>query len=206
MFENLPDDIAAKQVDSRLIALENVHKKTFIERGILLLEAERRLLWQYIVNPETGHPFSSFHRWLLARAPHSRSDCYAALAAAKDLQDIPEQELIEIPRCNISLLRKLSTQVRRESAVLGAAKVSSEADFTAKIERDYPNQHVEGKRRLVLTLSQSAYDSITAILEQAMEVFSTTSPAEALEGIMSDWSLSYPQEESIQRNTNPTIN
>ena len=41
-------------------------------------------------------------------------DCFYALAAAKELRDIPVQELSQMTRSNIEVMKTLSTGVRKK--------------------------------------------------------------------------------------------
>jgi hypothetical protein len=148
-IRQMPNDEAAPFLDHRLRELEAVWKRSFVERGMILLEFEQRELWKTL-------GFHSLGSWLTDAAPQSRSDCYAALQAVKELRDIPRAELAEIPRCNIGTLRRLSSNIRQNPEVLTAAKTLPEREFAAMIEVNHPNQHIETTRTLVFKLDSSA--------------------------------------------------
>lgn len=206
MFENLPDDEAAIQADQRLSELETAYRRNFVERGYVLLAVETRRLWTRIIDPSTGHFFSSLERWILVRAPHSRSDCYASLGAVKELKDIPESDLVDIPRKNIPTLQKLSTAVRRDPEVLAAAKTKSEAEFLSHVQKHHPEQHLEGRQKLILNASQSQYDAITARLDLAMTYYGVTNYSDAIEAVLADWELRENPVGKIEQFSLETVN
>ena len=155
-LRNMPDEIAAVALDGRLRALEIQWKRSFLERGVLLLEMEQRMLWRKLDDPSTGEPYTSLERWILTAAPQSRSDAYAALRAVKELRDIPRQHLEGVARCNVAILQALSTSVRNEPEVLKAAKDLPEREFIRKIQQGWPDQHVEQRKAIHMNPPASA--------------------------------------------------
>ena len=136
------DDFAARFLDARMRELEEVWKHGFVERGLILLEMEQRMLWQFLTDPQTGKTYHSFERWIITAAPQSRSDAYAALRVVKELRDIPREHLGEMTRCNVDLLRKVSSSIRIQPDVIEAAKELSLKDLTRHINQTYPGQHL----------------------------------------------------------------
>lgn len=143
-LRGLPDWEAADVLDHRLRVLEVQYKRGFIERGIVLLEMQQRELWKH-VRDQDGNPYTSFERWVVGSAPYSRRDCFAALAAVKQLQDVPREQLAEVPRCNIEVLKQLSPAVRAEPEVMERARSLSEREFRASIGVTHPEQCIEPK-------------------------------------------------------------
>ncbi len=141
-LRSLPDEIAAVALDGRMRVLEEVWKHGFVERGLILLEMEQRMLWKALINPNTQEPYNSFERWIITAAPQSRSDAYAALKVVKELRDIPRQHLGEMTRCNVDLLCKVSSSVRMQPDVIEAAKELPLKALIQKINKDYPGQHL----------------------------------------------------------------
>ncbi|MDR5727521.1 MAG: hypothetical protein RB191_08850 [Terriglobia bacterium] len=146
-LRSMPDWEAADILDSRLRVLETQYKKGFVERGLILVEMQERELWKRLRNQD-GNPYTSFERWVCGSAPYSRRDCFAAMAAVKELRDIPTAQLAEVPRCNLALLAQLSTGVRAQPDVIEDAKTLSEKEFRAKIAVTFPNQHIEAQSKL----------------------------------------------------------
>jgi hypothetical protein len=163
-LRSAPDQEAADALTTRLRALERAYKRGYIERGLILLEVEERELWRLVEDPETGQPFTSLERWIVSCATHSRSDCFAALKAVKELRDIPTDQLLDTPRVNVSVLQSLSKSVRKRPEVIKAAQSMSNREFVKTLERDHPNQHIEERRTIHLNPVKGA----TAIIEEAI--------------------------------------
>lgn len=180
-LRNLPDADAAAVFDARLRELERQYKRSFVERGFILLEVQERELWRHIVNPETGEAYSSFERWVVGAAPQSRSDCFAAMKAVRELRDVPAQELLQVPRCNVKVLQHLSPALRRKPEVIDAAKKKSERDFVAQIEKEHPEQHIESKRPMNLKPERTARQTIDRGIEVAMWAYGVSTREDALE-------------------------
>jgi len=56
------DDEAANTLDTRMCALEDQWKRSFVERGLILLEFEERRLWMYVKDRDTGQPYTSLDK------------------------------------------------------------------------------------------------------------------------------------------------
>ena len=156
-LRSMPDLDAAAFLDARLRCLEADYKRTFVERGVILIEVQERSLWRLLGD------YHSFEQYIVTAAPHSRSDCFAAMKACRELRDIPREQLAEIPRCNIEVLQSLSPSVR--SVVIEAAKDLSESKFRKKMLAEYPDQHIQNRRRLVFNLDLSDYDMVCDVLD-----------------------------------------
>jgi len=156
---------AAVALDGRLRALEAVYRQGFIHRGLILLEVQERQLWRWL--DEDGRQYRSFEDYVVNACPHSRRDCFAALSAVKELKDVPLAQLAEVPRCNVEVLKTLSTSVRNDPTVLRDAATMTENEFTAKVSVNHPNQHIEAPVRPTLRLTpavQSALDLIGSLM------------------------------------------
>lgn len=165
-LRSVSDEEAAKILDERLRALETSYKRNFVERGFILLEMEERQLWKHLTDPETGAKYTSFERWVVTAATHSRSDCFESLRAVKELRDIPREQLLEIPRKNIGVLSQLSSQVRKDPEIITAAQTASKRDFVTHIQEKHPDQHVEHESKLTVHPSTSARE----VIDQALAV------------------------------------
>ncbi len=189
-LRSVPDEQAALALDSRLRVLEEAYKRSFVERGIILVEMKQRALWRYLVDPDTGYNYTSMERWLVTAAPQSRADCFAAMRAVEELRDIPREQLQEIPRCNIHVLQGLSTQVRRSDDVMRAARFMTQREFVAKLEKDYPYQHVESRRLIHLNPTRGARD----VIERAVELAKRIEGLRTREDVLEMWASNYLQE------------
>lgn len=179
----LPDEDAAPALQGRMSAWDQVdilHERSYSERGMIALEFEKRKLWQYVINPASGNPFTSFSAWATHGPLGGRRVTFEAKKDIKALEDVPAGELREIPKCNIQTLKGLSTKVRNEPAVLDAAKKLSEDEFLEKLDKEYPDQHTGGKRQwLRFRLKRHEREEIEEALKLAMED-GATSKSEAL--------------------------
>lgn len=145
-IEGMHDKEAAQVLDNRLRALEEQHKRSFVEYGLILLEVQSRELWRYVIDPFSGNVYRNFSKWVEGAAPLCRRDCFAALAAIKELADVPPEQLAEMPRCNIELLKLLTTSDRKEFlykqsgetiSVIEAAKTMRLKEFVVELRKRF---------------------------------------------------------------------
>jgi len=170
---SMGDEQAAKTLDGRMVALERLSKRLFIERGMILLAFDERQLWRHLFNELYGAPFQSWGEWVAARvSDYSRRDCNYAKAVAKELRDdVPVADMLEIPRCNLTLMQsQLSSGVRRQREVIEAAKTLSEADFAEKVTKEHPECHVEAKKQRVFRMCDGDWAQVTAALDKVGEL------------------------------------
>lgn len=167
----LPDEQAAYALSARMSAWDQVdvlHERSYSERGLIALEFEKRKLWQHIINPASGEPFNSFSAWATSGALGGRRVTFEAKEDVKALADVPAEQLRDVPKSNIKILKKLSTGVRSQPEVLEAAKSLPADDFLAKIEREQPDQHIEGKTTMRFRPDRSKAEEIEEALKMAM--------------------------------------
>jgi hypothetical protein len=153
------DDEAANALDTRMCALEDQWKRSFVERGLILLEFEERRLWMYVKDRDTGQPYTSLDRWLKKTAPASWRDCYASLRAVKELRDMRVEDLILTPRCNIEQLRLMSPKDRaseietedgKRVSVISAAQTMKLKEFVAAIRQRFRLKSPDSNRGRLL--------------------------------------------------------
>lgn len=188
IFKIWDKEEAAKVCDARMRFLEERDKQTHIERGLIFLAMEENEWYRYIVDPRTGEGYASADRWITDAAPISRSAAYAAKSAIKQLSaEIPLQELNEIPQCNLDTVKKLSTKTRKKPEILHAAKTLPENKFLEKIEKEYPEEHIEEKKPMRLKPDKSARVRINRTMATVMWVFDLETREQALEQLCADW-------------------
>lgn len=187
----MPEEQAATLLDGRLRALESIWKRSFAERGLILIEMQERKLWRFLVTSD-GLQYGSFEAWVVAAAPQSRSDCFAAMRVIRELKDVPVAELSQMPRCNLSLMQGLSSGVRQQPEVIEAAKTLPEREFVAKIQADFPAQHIESRQAVMMPKEDCA--EFEAAIARSMERGATTR-AEAIKDISINYLLDYPEVE-----------
>lgn len=167
-LRSLSDADAAKILDERLRFLESQYKRNFVERGFILLEVEERQLWLHLTDPDTGSAYSSFERWVVTAASHSRSDCFESLRAVKALRDVPREQLLNVPRKNISVLMQLSPKVRKNPEIIKKAQMAAKSEFIGLIQEKHPDQHVEHETKVTThpTVTQKAVIDDARVIAQ----------------------------------------
>ena len=135
---------------SILDSVDRVEDRSFIWRGIVLREIERRELWK----DDRDALYTSMNDWIHRAPGKSARDRYAALAAVEALKEIPLHELSQVPRCNVETLKKLSTGVQTEPETIAAAQTLSEDAFVEHVQARHPHQHLEKRVKPTLRLTE----------------------------------------------------
>jgi len=177
-----------KLLDARAREIEAITKSTWLELADLVIVIRDNELWK-----EGG--YHSFHAWLVSACPTARSTAYAAIANLEELQDIPREDLKQIPPGNAGILAGVPKK-HRNGKILKAAKSQTPREFTATVIREAPESHIEQKicHKFRMTSSQSK------ILQAAFDIWCALNddpdapPEVALEGIMADFVLRYQDE------------
>lgn len=175
-----------------LRSLDPIEKQVFAMRGMAMLLIEERELYRFVVDDEVGDYFQSFDRWMKVTLPNSWGYCRDALRAVKELKDLPFEDLLQIRRCNLEQLKRVSTNVRLLPEVVKAAKSLPEKDFVQKLNAEH-DQHLDVKKPIAMATSEDCEEFETAIA-MAMVVEGCTSRAEAIKAI----SLNYIQEHAVE--------
>jgi hypothetical protein len=161
-------DVEAEHVlFSRLQSLDKTWKLSYGEVGMIAVEVQNRLLWKQRADPETGDPCASFSVWMKVAAPWSYAMMFAAKRDVEELHDIPAEHLAQIPAGNFSVVKQLSSAVRADPGVLHAAKTMRSDALVEKIQRDFPDQHVESRKTLRFRPEASAAEKIEEALAMA---------------------------------------
>jgi hypothetical protein len=192
-LRSMPDAEAATVLDGRLRELERQYKRSFVERGLILLEVEQRELWKHILDAETQQPYESLDRWICGAATHSRSDCFAALKAVKELRDVPTEKLLDMPRCNVGILQSLSSAVRKKPEVIKAAQEMTAKEFTSTLQEHFPDQHKEQVQAMHLATEKTERNVIDHAIDIAIELEECKSREEAMTAIC----ISYTQDNEV---------
>ena len=64
------------------------------------------------------------------------------------LPDVPLEDLKDMRRCNLEVVKKLSPKVRRDRKVIESAKTLPNKDFIAETAANHPDQHLDLKSKL----------------------------------------------------------
>lgn len=193
-MELLDDVSAAQRVTARASFIDSQTRSTFMEAGMLADFVERRRLYQCVDNPETGMPCQSQNEWISAFCPFSRSTWFDAKKRWKELADIPAADRVQMPRSNVLVMQSLSTAVRKDPAVIQAAKNMSADAFRQKIETEHPEQCIETQKPMHLKPEKSQAKVIDAAVDRAIQL-GAHSREEAFEMMAVEFLSSHPEEE-----------
>lgn len=181
---------AANTLDSLMRTLDGIAKRGFAARGMCLLLMEERELWKDLIDPDTKEPYRSLNSWILLAAPYSHGSCHDALRTIKELREMPIEDLLVIPRANLQRLKELSTSVRKEPAVIEAAKTLSEDQFVDLIQMDYPQQHLDKPVRPTLRVTPA----VEAALDLVGTLMGIADRQGQLDGLCVDFVLEHSNE------------
>lgn len=169
---SLPDEQAAVELDRRMDAWEQIdrlHEYSYSERGEICRQFEKRGLWKHILNPNSKEPFNSFSAWMASGAVGGRRINFESKRDIEALQDVPAEKLRGVPKSNVKILKQLSTAVRNQDAVLEAAKTLPQEQFLEKVEKEHPDQHIEGRRALRFSPGRSGAKKVEEWCKYAIE-------------------------------------
>jgi hypothetical protein len=186
-------EAAANALTGILARLEGTEKQVFAWRGMAALLIEERELHRFILDDEVGDYYVSFDRFLKCEYPASWSYIRDALRAVKELREVPFADLLEIKRCNLEQLKKVSSGVRLLPEVVKAAKSMPEKALVSELNEKY-DQHLQTSRPVVM-----APGEVCTIFEQAVDrvvAYYECTRAEAMEYIAFDILDMYPIEEA----------
>ena len=184
---------ASVQLTKILSSLEGSEKTLFAVRGMCALLIEERELYRFVIDQEIGDYYVSFDRFLKCEYPASWSYIRDALRAVKELREVPFADLLEIRRCNLEQLKKVSSGVRLLPEVVKAAKSMPQKQFVEKLNREH-SQHLEVKQPMVMAPGEDCEERETAIA-LAIAVEGCTTRAEALKAIY----ISYIQDHQVEQ-------
>jgi hypothetical protein len=170
---NLPDPrIRAQALNSRMRALDlidEIQPTSYSQRLVIIREFERDSLWRLLIDPRMNEPFPHLTAWLASGFMGScRRTNMEAHSDLKRLADIPAEKLLCIPKDNIKALLHLSTGTQKQPDVIDASIHMKAPDFDEKIEKEYPDQHIERRAPLVLRPGRSDRKAILEWVEYAM--------------------------------------
>ena len=169
---SMPDPEAAESLNRRMAAwvrVDRLYERSFVERGLIIREFEKRQLWKYLIDPETGVNFPHLSAWLSsADYLGCRRTNFESKRILAMLEDVPAEKLIDVPKANLHTLTQLSTAVRNDPDILEAARTLPREKFEEKLEREQPQQHIEVHSPLKFHFIRSQRKAIEAWVEYAM--------------------------------------
>ena len=143
------NETAGASLTAILRSWDGIEKQVFALRGMAMLLVEERELYRWVVDDEVGDYYQSFDRWMKQELPNSWGYCRDALRAVKELKGMPFEDLLQIKRCNLEQLKKVSSSVRLLPEVVAAAKQLPEKQFVEKLNKEHA-QHLETSTPVVM--------------------------------------------------------
>jgi hypothetical protein len=173
----------AKTRDARVRELERQFKSGWLELADLCIAVEEFEDWKVL-------GFSSWNKWLMDACPTSRSMAYLAMGIRKELRDIPDEDLKQIPIGNADMLKISSKAARSDRKLLEAAKTLPPREFVSQAILASPDHAIEHflPRKFKFTTTQgknvqAAIDMMRIMSEEDI------SDEEAIEYIAANWML-----------------
>jgi hypothetical protein len=177
----MSEEGAASALQTILKSLDPLEKQLFAMRGMAMLLIEERSLYRWVIDEEVGDYYTSFDRFIKQEFPNSWGYCRDALRAVKELKDVPFEDLLQIRRCNLEQLKRVSSNVRLLPEVVKAAKVLPEKAFVQKLNAEH-DQHLDCKQLIALA-PPDVCAKFEAAVEMATVLYDCKSRGEALEYI-----------------------
>jgi hypothetical protein len=144
--------------------IESLSRQVYALRGAAMKIAEEKKIYEFCVDDEWGEPFRSLDRFNKATFPKSWRYNQEALATISKLPEVPMEQLVSMPRCNMVMLaNNVSSSVRALPDVLEAAQTLSESDFADRLSREH-GQHLERKETLKFTYSKGEAEMVKLAL------------------------------------------
>jgi hypothetical protein len=177
-----------KILDARAREIEEISRSTWVELADLCTTMRDNELWK-----EGG--YHSFHAWLRSSCPTARSTAYAALFNRKELEDIPDEDLKQIPPGNAGILVGVPKK-HRNGKILKAAQSQTPREFTATVMQEAPEAHLEQKicHKFRMTASQSKILAAGLDMWRLLNEDPDAEAENALEAIVADYMASHQSE------------
>ena len=171
-YTQLPRPERAQYITEAVSKWAKKYATRFAVLGLMLHDCESNELWKEVIDDAVGFPFGTFGQWMARCTPGAddspaRSTAYAALRARKALSDIPPADYAQIREANVGTLVQLSTAVRRDPAVLEAARGANPA-LIALVKDKHADQHVEASTMFRCPLSEGQMDDVEKAIAKAM--------------------------------------
>jgi hypothetical protein len=169
--------------------IESLTRQTFALRGAAMKIAQDMHIYKFFIDEEVGKPFRSLDRFNKVMFPKSWRYNQEALATITKLPDVPIEQLVSIPRCNMLTLTHTSTNVRALPEVIEAAQTLSEDEFAGKLTKEH-GQHLERLVTLKFIYPQGDAETV----KQALRMVGELIDVEDMPGQLLALAIDYIQE------------
>jgi hypothetical protein len=196
-----PLEVQAEKLESRVMAIERSHRRTFLEIGLIYLYFDEKALYRLRFDSQ-GNAYESFNKWASTCSELvSRSYGYEAKEKVKILRDSGTNldELRDVPRCNIEVMAMLPPHIlRNEKSVIQDAQQLSEDAFRQKMAREFPEAHLEDRRKMSFKFDASVRQIVEEAIAIAMKKFDCPRQA-AVEGVFAEFLVNNREQSNIGR-------
>jgi len=174
-------------ISAILQACEVSQRNIFATLAVTLRIANDREIFKRHVDAY-GEPFRDTETWIKAMYPETWRYAKDAFSAAVAMPEVPIEDIAAMKRCNAVLLAspEVSSAVRRDPAVIEAAKTSTEKEFREHLNSKH-NQHLERPWTLRITGPESGIKKIESALDEIGETWNLTDRFGQLEALVEDW-------------------
>ena len=174
-------------ISAILNACEVSQRNIFATLAVTLRIANDREIFKLHVD-QYGNPFQSMEMWIKAMYPETYRYARDAFSAAVAMPEVPIEDIAAMKRCNAVLLAspEVSSAVRRDPAVIEAAKTSTEKEFREHLNSKH-NQHLERPWTLKITGPESGGKKIEEALDEIGVTWKITDRFGQLECLVEDW-------------------
>lgn len=173
------------ELDGRVRNIEQRLKQTWLELSNLCITIQDEELWK-----EGG--YASYGQWIVNACPFSRSYAYAAVGARRELSDVSEDDLRQIPLGNAITLKQ-TPRNRRKRALIEQAKQQPPKEFLHTVVTDIPETHLDEVMVHRFRLTKGASKTLCSGLD-CWRILNDDpeAPVEvALEGLIADYMLTH---------------
>lgn len=182
--------------DARVRELEKQHVACWSEMAELSLVIRDNQEWEMLVREKpvicetcgavACTEFHSFNAWLLDAAPHSRSAMYMAMGLREELQDVPKEDLREIPLGSAKVLAKMPKKMREQPATIKAAK-KQPREFVKHVQETAPELHIETSSPRAFALTASQERIVEGALQLVRLLMDLQTDEQCLEALCADF-------------------
>lgn len=175
-------EVAAPVLDRHVRWMEQRDKRQYLEWGLCFLMVEERELWKYLCDKQ-GQPYRGIDHWMSSAAPVGRATAYDAKGSIKALKGVPLEQLAQVSRANIKVLRLLPVKGQSDPEILSAAKTQEEKQFRKTARTRFPDSHIEAIEPMKLKPEASQRQKIDEAIAAAMLIYELPNRESALECI-----------------------
>jgi hypothetical protein len=186
------EEAVANAVLGRVEAIEATEKKSFSEKGILILAVKKHDLWA-----KASTPFASFNAWMGSKGDDCRASRFASMRAVDHAngKGLSAEECEKMPRFSMSMIPKLPKAYLDKPETREALRTMDENSLVEKVQRECPEAHIEHNGFWKLKPTESQRQIYLRVINRAMERFDLSSREDALEAVLIEIDQTWDKED-----------